>query len=467
MKRILNIVSRASAAGAVILAFIMIATASARATSPMTIVLVSDKLTFQPGEPVKMQIKVMNESGQDVITRKGFFNQDFHLRISFTDPDGNTVNSKFQDAGSEGGPAYRYQNKDAVFAEIIPVYDPNNAATVRTVIIDDARRFYNLTKYGRWTAQVLASFESYSHSTTDPSTGDVLAFLMNRQAGPGFVASNAISFNIVSPVPVVKAPIRVYVNLFKVGLGTAPGVLKTPLENIQVNLYRASQIPNDFKPVNYKTYPLIRDYLDPVKTSYTNKDGVANFSGLEKDNYEVIALYDKSQDFKHLGGPIEVNDPGWKSGLVETYLTALEKANGKSNPGKTTKLTGSLLLITEPEFIEWDGTQELYPFVFESLGDWKVTTTIVPPEGFVADKSSLTATVKNEIEAVQFTVKDVGSRWIETNVTFTVEHQKKVKALKDKVGIKLSKRLAETKGLDIYGETGTPGTFVGGKKVSK
>jgi hypothetical protein len=85
----------------------------------------------------------------------------------------------------------------------------------------------------------------------------------------------------------------------------------------------------------------------------------------------------------------------------------------------------------------------------------------------VADKSSLTATVKNEIEAVQFTVKDVGSRWIETNVTFTVEHQKKVKALKDKVGIKLSKRLAETKGLDIYGETGTPGTFVGGKKVSK
>jgi hypothetical protein len=68
---------------------------------------------------------------------------------------------------------------------------------------------------------------------------------------------------------------------------------------------------------------------------------------------------------------------------------------------------------------------------------------------------------------VQFTVTDIGSRWIPTDVTFTVTHKKRVKTLKDKVGIKLAKKLAEKKGLSIYGEDGEPGTFVGGKKVSQ
>jgi hypothetical protein len=455
------------AAGYILIVFMLFGMTMATANAEMMISLVSEKQTYQSADAVKLQIRVWNNDTQNMVTRKGFIGQDFHLQITFTDPDGNTIVSKYHESGSEGGPAYRYNDKDAVFAEIIPPGNLNAGTNVRTVIIDDARTFYNLTKYGRWTAQVNVSFESYSRSVTDPPTGDLLAFLEDRLPGSGTLSSEKILFEIASPVTVVKAPIRVYVNHFKVGLGAAPGVLKTPLENVPVNLYRTSQIPNDYKPVNYKTYPLIRDYLDPVKTSYTNKDGIADFSGLEKDNYEVIALYDKSQDFKHLGSPISVNDPGWKSGLIEAYLTAMEKANGKSNPGKTTKKTGSLLLITEPEYIEWDGTQELYPFVFETLGDWKVTTTIAPPEGFVADKSALTASVNNELEAVQFTVKDVGSRWIETGVTFTITHKKKTNTLKDKVGIKLSKKLAEQKGLSIYGETGTPGTFVGGKKVSQ
>jgi hypothetical protein len=29
-----------------------------------------------------------------------------------------------------------------------------------------------------------------------------------------------------------------------------------------------------------------------------------------------------------------------------------------------------------------DSTQELYPFVFETIGDWDVTTSVTPPEGF-------------------------------------------------------------------------------------
>jgi hypothetical protein len=453
--------------GITILLLFMGMISAAQGIEPITISLVSEKQTYQPGEAIKMQIKVFNGTAQDVITRKGFFNQDFHLRISFTDPDGNTVNSKFQDSGSEGGPAHRYQDKDAVFAEIIPPADMNTGANVRTVIIDDARTLYNLTKPGLWKAQVFVSFEGYLESTTDTVTGDILAFLDDRQAGTGFVASEKISFQIASSTPVVKSTIRVNVTNLKIGPGKTPTTKKTPLENVQVNLYRTSQIPNDYKPINHKTYPLIRDYLDPVASNHTDAKGIADFSGIEKDNYVVIALYGGSQDFKHIGSEINTSDPGWNSGLVETYLMVMETVNGQSTPGKTTKLTGSLLLITEPEYIAWDSSQELYPFVFETIGDWGVTVTIAPPEGFVADYSSLSTRVIDTAAAVQFSVKDVGSRWVETGVTFTITHKKKVQTLKDKIGIKLSKKLAEKKGLSIYGETGTPGTFVGGKKVKQ
>jgi hypothetical protein len=143
----------------------------------------------------------------------------------------------------------------------------------------------------------------------------------------------------------------------------------------------------------------------------------------------------------------------------------MQKADNAKVPGKTTVQKGSLLLITEPEYVEWDGTQELYPFVFETIGDWGVTTAIAPPEGFVTDYSSLSTQLKDATGAVQFTVQDIGSRWVDTGVTFTVTHKKKVKTLKDKVGIKLAKKLAEKKGLSIYGETGSPGTFMGGKRV--
>jgi len=466
MKRYKGIVTKTSSA--LLLILLLTLTASAQTSSPVTISLVADKASYQSGEPIKMQVVVMNETGQNVITRKGFFDQDFHLKITFTDPDGKIINSKYQPAMGEGGPPYRYQDKDAVLAEVVPPKDPTNPATIRTVVIDDARTFYDLTRYGRWTAQVIVAYESFSASTTDSSTGNLLAFLENRESGPGFAASNKTSFEIVSPTPVVKSSIRVFVNDLKIGTGTKPPTTKTPLENVQVNLYRSSAIPAYYKPVNFKTYPIIWDNLDPVKTSYTNSKGIATFDGIEKENYVVIALYNKSQDFRHMGTQVEAGDPAWNSSQpVEAYLMVMEKANAKSNPGKTTKQTGSLLLITEPEYVEWDSNKELYPIVFESVGDWTVTAVIMPPEGFITDYSSLNAVVKNETEAVQFTVTDVGSRWVETNVSYTITHKKKSKTIKDEVGIKLSRRLAVRKGVGIYGNTDIPGSFMGGKKISQ
>ena len=42
-----------------------------------------------------------------------------------------------------------------------------------------------------------------------------------------------------------------------------------------------------------------------------------------------------------------------------------------------------------------------------------------PPEGFVADADNLSEEVNSEVEAVQFTITDVGSDWVPTGVTMT------------------------------------------------
>jgi hypothetical protein len=136
---------------------------------------------------------------------------------------------------------------------------------------------------------------------------------------------------------------------------------------------------------------------------------------------------------------------------MQKHLQRLETANGKVHPGKTTRRTGSELLVIEPEFMEWSGQQELYPVVLESVGDWSVTTSVEPPEGFVSDHESLSEEVDSELEAVQFTITDIGSDWIPTGVTHHIRHGGRREVVLSRIGVKLTPELAQDKGLDPDG----------------
>jgi hypothetical protein len=115
-----------------------------------------------------------------------------------------------------------------------------------------------------------------------------------------------------------------------------------------------------------------------------------------------------------------------KAGETRTVvLKQLRLYNGKKVPAKYFEDYGSYLAIIEPEYIDWTGTVEQYPFVLEAIEDWGVTTTITPPEGFVADTPALTAEVADTISAIQFTLTDVGSDWTQTEVTHTIKHKGK------------------------------------------
>ena len=66
---------------------------------------------------------------------------------------------------------------------------------------------------------------------------------------------------------------------------------------------------------------------------------------------------------------------------------------------------------SEPEYLEFTSETELLPIIYESVdGTWDAVVKVAPPEGFVASPGALQADVAtSQIDAVQFTVKDVGS----------------------------------------------------------
>jgi hypothetical protein len=343
--------------------------------------------------------------------------------------------------------------------ELIPGYAENS------FVVDNAHLYYDLLQTGRYTAEVAAPMETFSAYASNSETGEMFGLLndpLRRQFNP--VLSNRIAFEIRTEQPPVKSSVRVKVSLLSIGSGTKPKTTKNPLSGVPVHLIKRSSVPPIYQPINFKTYQAISQAVPPLFIQATGPDGVATFGAVPQDDYVVIALYDGSQDFRHMGGHISAEDPAWGVGLpVEKNLMVMQKANGKKVPGTTTVLTGSQLLITEPEYVEWGSDQELYPFVFETTGNWTVVTSVVPPEGFVADYSALKASVLNEQEAVQFVITDVGSKWEETGVTFRVKHKRKKHVLQSRIGVKLSEDLAKRKALGIYGDTPSPGTLIGGK----
>ena len=263
-------------------------------------------------------------------------------------------------------------------------------------------------------------------------------------------------------VDVDKALIAVTFVRHIVGMGSHPGSIKEPCRGAPMVAFdKTSECVTGYG-VSWHHYEDIWTHCEPVAPyGKVSDSGLCNLI-VPAGNYIIIGIFDPDGSaYNDPGNPSSFGDDvvfcgvsagGVESGqTIEKYLQVIEKAGGKKVSGKSKKETGSELWIIEPEYVEWDGTEELYPFIFESVGDWSVTTSVSPPEGFVADHNSLAEDVNTELEAVQFTITDVGSEWKPTEVTYDLKHKGKKKKIKSKIGVKLSKKLAKEKGVDIYG----------------
>ncbi len=245
----------------------------------------------------------------------------------------------------------------------------------------------------------------------------------------------------------------VQADLHTVGTGSHPGSTKTPIVGMETRVFdKSSGSCAAAYGISWQHYQEIWEgdginpACDPVATQTTDGWGKATFA-LAPGNYLVIGHY--LPDDIYIGRSVGAITTGSE---VYKYLQVIKKADNKKVPGKYRKLTGSDLLIIEPEYVEWSSETELYPFVFDSVGDWSVTTSVEPPEGFVADNESLSANLNSEIEAIQFTITDIGSKWVSTKVKHKIKHKKKEEKIQSEIGIKLTPGLAKKKGVGIYGK---------------
>ncbi len=275
-----------------------------------------------------------------------------------------------------------------------------------------------------------------------------------------------------------KFDVTIQVDEHLVGSGKYPSVTTSQIEGIAVRAYdKADPCVQQYDASRWQhRRPLLLQCI-PEAVELTGGGGLAMFQ-LESGNWWFIAVYPPGSSLSG-GAPASPNnvaspiygatgiDNVPDGGVASIIKFTRNTSSGKTVPSSWKKRSGSVLLIVQPEYVEWDGTTAEYPFVFDTVGDWTVTTAVTPPEGFVADETALTADVNSEIEAVQFTITDVGSDWVSTDVEYEVKHKGKTEKIKSKIGVKLSKKLAKQKKLPWWGDESMPALKTVDKKAGK
>jgi Putative metal-binding motif len=474
------------------------------AAPPIRVTLALDKTVYVPGDDIKIIVTLANNGGGDIITTKGFSDREFYLYLRFFDEKGNIITSnKFNEVNSLTPPPPRVFGNNLVPGDLVETLASGWVVSFGSFTVASqyvlASDFYPMAnRSGHFTVKAVIPMRTYStYSVTD--SGAEYAPL-DTADWTGALESNIVSFTQIAdadgdgyyyPDPygahsevdcddsdpdvhpgateipgngkdddcdpatldaavVTPGTVMIQADKHTVGSGSHPGSTKEPIVGLPVRIYDKStgSCVSQFG-VSWQNYESVWLSCSPPNGSgTTDASGTASID-VPPGDYIVIGKYTPdSGDELYIG--VSVGAVG--SGKTKKdYLQVIVKADEKKVPAKYTKKEGSELLVIEPEYIEWDGTQELYPFVFDSVGDWSVTTSVSPPEGFVADNSTLSEEVTSEEEAVQFTITDVGSKWVDTEVLHEVKHKGKTEKIKSKIGVKLSKKLAKEKGLDEFG----------------
>lgn len=267
------------------------------------------------------------------------------------------------------------------------------------------------------------------------------------------------------------AKLRVKAVRYLVGHGSHPLVNSEPLDGILVKAYRrgsgscADQQAHPWGLIFWHHFDDIVANCTPVAGGVTNANGEV-FLDVPPGHYVVISHFDSDDDGvldQYLGDYAH----GVQCGEVQTErLFTIKVITGRRWPCKYIRLTGSELLIVEPEYVLWDEPQQLYPFVLESVGDWGVAATVTPPEGFVADHEFLSEEVNDEVEALQFTVTEIGSDLVPTQTEFNVTHKGRVHTVRSRIDIRLTEAYARSRGFDP-GELRTRGLIMENPAAAK
>jgi hypothetical protein len=238
-----------------------------------------------------------------------------------------------------------------------------------------------------------------------------------------------------------------------ISLGSHPAVTKTPLVGITVLAFDSSigscacQQGGWGCGITWRDYPDIVANCTPVGSAVTDSGGMATIN-LPPGDYILISPIDTDGDSVmdcYLSKRVHDLDCGE---TVRKRLRLLETARGKKLPCILQRLTGSELLIIEPEYMIWDESEQLYPFVFESVGEWGVVAEVTPPDGFVSDYPALSTDVNDADASVQFTITEIGSDLVPTVTRFRVQHKGRAIDVRSRVDITLTEDYAVQRGFN-------------------
>jgi hypothetical protein len=253
----------------------------------------------------------------------------------------------------------------------------------------------------------------------------------------------------------ISASVLVRSALHTVGTGTKPGSTKSPL-GLTFKIYDKALVGSP-DPKNFGTiYSSNTGLVSNVSISGPNivmfGGGLVNeYSILVPSNasYLVIGKAIVGTTAIYLGSPSDNLATG---SLTQKYLQAIQNNSGKILPANTTAVPGSLLLITEPDYLEFTSDLEYLPIVYESIeGDWDISTKVDPPEGFVSVPGALATEVTDSaINTLQFTIKDIGSDWTFSKITHRLRHKGKTIIVKSQTAmINLQRRSKNIPGAPI------------------
>lgn len=200
---------------------------------------------------------------------------------------------------------------------------------------------------------------------------------------------------------------------------------------------------------SYQDAEDVLNNCDVVSSCLTGADGTCTAKCLTAGHYFALV--------EHLNYAGKY--PSHSVGYVGEFQTKfarfafLKAPDGKTKPGKTKVQTGSELWIYEPDYVVWDGTEEYYPFVFESPDmSWTVDVCIDAPEGYepVDGVECVQTIIAGEAKSILFQLVEVGSVPGPMGIEFDMVSPKGKKYhVASEVGMRLSKNLAKAKGVAI------------------
>jgi hypothetical protein len=238
-----------------------------------------------------------------------------------------------------------------------------------------------------------------------------------------------------------------------VGWGSHPYCGKEPLGNVPVRLYSKAQGSCAARlGISWNHYDDIWNgcgYNFVAEATTNVAHGQAVFSVVPAGNYLALAKYVQGSQTIYLGASVGQLP---QNSLVKKHLRVIETAHGKIIPALCYIFSGSELVVVQPEYVEWSEPTELYPIVYDSVGTWSVDASVTTPEGFVTDYSSLSTNVSSDMQAVQFTVTDVGSAWVPTKIKHRIKHKGKLHRHEANIGVKLTPEMAAAKRVTVHGE---------------